>query len=123
MKYISFPLNFEKKKTIKNLRLKRNYYLLLSIILFFSKASIYKMILVWCLTLEHLTECEKPPAIQNGYSTHDEKVVVENEKVQYRCNEGFTMSDQSTSLFTCTNGKYLPKITESAIKCKKSKYR
>ena len=81
------------------------------------------LILILCLFLKYLTVCEKPPAIQNGYSTHDEKVVVENEKVQYRCNEGFTMSDQSTSLFTCTNGNYFLKITEPAMKCKKSKYK
>ena len=75
------------------------------------------------MILKHLTECEKPPAIQNGYSTHDEKVVVENEKVQYSCNEGFTMSDQSTSSFTCTNGIYFPKITESVIECRKGEYK
>ena len=43
------------------------------------------------------TECDKPPALENGYSTRDGEVVFENEKVKYfcdLCNKQFTRQDQ-----------------------------
>ena len=61
--------------------------------------------------------------MENGYSSHDDKVVVENQIVQYICNEGYTMTDHSTSKFICSNGEYLPKIAESVMVCRGGKYR
>ena len=71
--------------------------------------------------IQKKTECGMPPLLENGYSNHSDNVVVENEAVQYSCKSGYTMNEDSTSIFACKNGTFTPLIGKSGMKCTKGK--
>ena len=43
--------------------------------------------------------------------------MVEGQQVNYKCNSGYSMNEDSTSKITCEDGMFSPSIAESGMKC------